>query len=375
MVAQLKEIASDESRQQKASLLSTTNVIAAVILIASIVWLTAWFYSRSGKIYVSDARIAATLISVSSRMSGWVESFPVNEGQFVKKGDLLAAIDARGANLRLQELDSHLATIEAEYSKQEAELHLTEKQINSRLTVQHSKFKAAESSLSRAKVDLAQKESDWSRAQSLLKQQIISREIWEGRQSNYQKALQNRNGSEAEVEMASANLLEAEANLAQLGVLKNQLAITRSRHAEVAIQRQRLLLDINDSIVRSPIDGVIDETFVNSGEYVTPGQRLLMVHDPERIWIKANIKETDIRYIKPGAAVKISVDAYPDAQFSGAVTHVAFAATNQFALLPSPNPSGNFTKITQRLKVKIAVDQVDGLLKPGMMVELEIESR
>ena len=101
------------------------------------------------------------------------------------------------------------------------------------------------------------------------------------------------------------------------------------------------------------------------------GQRLLMIHDPERVRVEANVKETDIRYFRPGKTVTITVDALPGRRFEGTVTRVGQAATSEFALLPNPNPSGNFTKITQRLPVRIAVRQAGGALKPGMMVELE----
>ena len=108
---------------------------------------------------------------------------------------------------------------------------------------------------------------------------------------------------------------------------------------------------------------------------MTPGQRLALVHDPETIWIEANIKETEIRKLKIGQEVDVSVDAYPDTQFRGRVLSVGNATTSEFALLPSPNPSGNFTKITQRLPVRIAIEQQGGLLRPGMMVEINIDIR
>ncbi len=112
--------------------------------------------------------------------------------------------------------------------------------------------------------------------------------------------------------------------------------------------------------------------FVDVGEYVTPGQRLVLVHDPKRVWVEANIKETNIRSLSVGQSVDIKVDAYPGEEFKGTVQIVGSAATSQFALLPSPNPSGNFTKITQRLPIRIAIDNPEEKLRPGMMVEVKI---
>jgi membrane fusion protein (multidrug efflux system) len=125
----------------------------------------------------------------------------------------------------------------------------------------------------------------------------------------------------------------------------------------------------------SPASGIVDETFVHPGEYLVPGQRVLLMHDPADIWIDANIKETEIRHVEPGDRVKIHVDAYPDREFEGTVQRVGNAATSQFSLLPSTNPGGNFTKVTQRLPVRITIEQSGELLRPGMMVEVAIEIR
>jgi len=99
------------------------------------------------------------------------------------------------------------------------------------------------------------------------------------------------------------------------------------------------------------------------------------VHDPKKIWITANVKETDIRKVKLGQTTTVTVDAYPDREFKGRVIAIGNAATSEFALLPTPNPSGNFTKITQRLRVRVAIDQDQKLLRPGMMVEVFIDVR
>lgn len=154
---------------------------------------------------------------------------------------------------------------------------------------------------------------------------------------------------------------------AQLAVATQELAQARSRLAQ-----QQLRLD--DLSVPSPIDGVVDKTLVDEGEFVAAGQPILMMHDPDALWVEANIKETDIGELRVGQPVDITVDAFPDDAFHGHVTVIGRAATSQFALLPDPNPSGNFTKITQRLPVRIALD--DGPIErigPGMMVEVDID--
>ena len=102
---------------------------------------------------------------------------------------------------------------------------------------------------------------------------------------------------------------------------------------------------------------------------------LLMLHDPRDIWISANIKETDVRHIKPGLPADVHVDAYPERTFTARVERINNATTSEFALLPNPNPSGNFTKVTQRLQVVLSIEQQENLLKPGMMVTVDIDTR
>lgn len=177
--------------------------------------------------------------------------------------------------------------------------------------------------------------------------------------------------AQANLENARAALAEAEAARGELTVLRTQLTELGPEEQRLRAQRERAALDLEDRTITMPFDGVVDRVFVDEGEYVTPGQRLLMVHDPQRVRVEANVKETDIRFFRPGKMVAITVDALPGRRFEGTVTRVGQAATSEFALLPNPNPSGNFTKITQRLPVRVAVQQDGGALKPGMMVELE----
>ena len=135
---------------------------------------------------------------------------------------------------------------------------------------------------------------------------------------------------------------------------------------------ERQQLDLADRVGVSPLHGVVSRAFVEVGEYVQPGQRIALVHDPSKIYVEANIRETDIARLSLEQSVRIEVDAYPDRPFEGRIEMIGAAATSEFALLPNPNPSGNFTKVTQRLPVRIAIEQVDGMLRPGMMVEVFI---
>ncbi len=357
---------------QKSQIFSKTNIISFTILIVSALWLGWWFYDRSNYVYVTDARISATMISVSSRIPGWVVEFTVEEGSRVEEGDVLAQIDPRDAELKLAELMASIQTVKAEYNRQQSELILAERQVKSRIEAGQSRLAARTSDSSETRIQLEQARREFDRAKSLLNQKMISEEDYDSRKSDVDRTAQTYNRRIADTDTAKAELLLLRANLSQLDVIKKEMQITASREKEMQVQMDRLINTVNDHTIKSPISGVVDESFANAGEYVYPGQRILMVHNPEKIWIKANIKETDIRHIRLGSPVSISVDAYPDEKFEGTVVNIGNSATSQFALLPSPNPSGNFTKITQRLEVQIGIESGDDFLKPGMMVELAI---
>jgi len=176
------------------------------------------------------------------------------------------------------------------------------------------------------------------------------------------------------VETARANLANAQAKLGDVAVLRKQIEQCAADTAQVLAQIRRKEVELDDRVVRSPVNGVVDQKFVEPGEYVIPGQRLVLLHDPKAVWIEVHLKETKLAALRPGQPVAISVDAYPDRLFTGRVERIGNATTSQFALLPSPNPSGNFTKITQRVPVRIQVDQpTDNPLRPGMMVEVDID--
>ena len=177
------------------------------------------------------------------------------------------------------------------------------------------------------------------------------------------------------LDQLEAQLDAARAERARLDVLDRESDALGHREAELRSRIEQQRLDIADRTIRSPIDGVVDRVFARAGEYVRPGQRLAIVHDPKRVWIEANVKETQIRKLAAGQPVEVRVDAWPGEALRGRVRSVGNATTGSFALLPSPNPSGNFTKITQRIPVRIDVERSGRLLAPGMMVEVYIDVR
>lgn len=333
------------------------------------------FQARLTHVFEQDARIAGNLITISSRISGWVTALEIRESQAVAKGDILVNIDNRESKLAADRLRAQLEGLTAEQGRLQAERELAEAQINSRIGTRASEVNASKTSLESLRPQLELASSEYKRAVSLYANKVIPKRELDERRTTLQRLEGNLRTASAEFASSQAKLAESQAEQAQLKVFDGRLLVLTHKRTEMEAQWQSQLLDAKDRTIRAPVNSVIDRTFVEVGEYVTPGQRLVLLHDPREIWVEANIKETEIRRLKMGQPVKIEVDAYPDLDIGGKVMSIGHAATSEFALLPSPNPSGNFTKTTQRLRTLIAVDQHEGLLRPGMMVEVSIDVR
>ncbi|MEE9317635.1 MAG: HlyD family secretion protein [Rhodospirillales bacterium] len=348
---------------------------AGLVALIALIFIGREVYQRVYYVYAYDSRIDADLITVSSRVAGWVTSLEITEGSEVDKGKVLLTVDTRESQLRLSEMEAQLSGIEAERDRLVAERRLVDKQTQSLYSSEASQLEAAKVAVSSLEPQLKLARREFQRARKLFERKVFSRRQLDQAENAEQQIERQHRMATAELKAARAKLLEAEAERTRLDVLDGDLAILKHRKTELMAKRDHQKLDLADRTIRSPVTGVVDKTFVQVGEYVTPGQRMALVHDPRKIWIEANIKETEIRKLKIGQNVDVSVDAYPDMEFRGRVLSVGNATTSEFALLPSPNPSGNFTKITQRLPVRIAIEQQKGLLRPGMMVEVYVDIR
>lgn len=334
-----------------------------------------WMYQRWTHVYTNDARIASQLIEVSTRAAGQVVDFRARQGDRLSAGDLIAQIDDRAARLMLEELEATRAGLASAHTRIEAQIEMVDRETGGKLRAARSQLDAALASSASAESELQYKQAEWERAQSLRDRQIISQQQWETVRNAWQQSQQQLQRTRAEAERARAMVAEAEASQAQIQVLASELRGIEHEDERLGASIARQEVAIDELRVTAPVAGVVDQTFVHAGEYVVPGQRLLLVHDPDKVWIDANVKETEIRHLAVGEPAEIRVDAYPDRRFEGKVVRIGSAATSQFSLLPQGNAGGNFTKVTQRLPVKISIEQSDGELRPGMMVEVAIEVR
>lgn len=347
-------------------------IIGTVVLIAVVYFGFLEAHKRLTYVFEEDARIHTDLVTVSSRVAGWITKMPAVEGDTVQEGTVMVQIDDRESNILLSELEAQAAAANAERSRLAAEKSMVASQIDSRLQSERARISAAEVVVSSLRPQRELTERELNRAKKLYDDKVASRRQLDEADTKHQQIDREYRIAFAELQSAKSRIAEVEADRARLDVLAAEVLVLEQREAEIRARVERQRLDVVDRTIKSPINGIIDKTFVDIGEYVTPGQRLLLTHNPKNIWVEANVKETVIRKLRVGQTVDIHIDAYPDELYPGTVQNIGSAATSQFALLPSPNPSGNFTKITQRLPIRIAIQNPDPRLRPGMMVEVKI---
>ncbi|MGM3175548.1 HlyD family secretion protein [Dickeya lacustris] len=353
--------------RQRTFLLTGSTLLLLIALALSY-----WFHQRLTHVNETDARVMGEVISLASRESGWLAARPVIDGDIIKKGQLLAQIDDREARLKLAEQEGTLAAADAQIIYSQTQRQVTDLTTQAALDEARANLSSADSAVTNASSQLALAQNNFQRDDQLLKSNLTPRKTWDESHTQLLQRQSELHEAQAQRTARQAALNNAEAQRHTLQVQDRQIEMQRQQRIALQAQLDQLKQDIADRALYSPIDGVVDRTFVNSGSYVQAGQWIMLIHSPHHVWVEANIKETAIGQVNVGQSVDIQIDAYPDKHFSGKVIRVGNTATSQFALLPSPNPSGNFTKITQRVPVRIALDTPDESLKPGLMAEVSI---
>ena len=360
-------ISGDTAKPQHSRLKTWVLIIVALALLA---WGGHWIYQRATHVYIDDARIDGEVVTLSSRVSGWITELPVIEGDEVKKGQLLVRVDERDSALQREVLLSKLQAIEGQMAVMRAQTGQVDQETLGRFQSETNRLAAAEAEVASVDAQLKQAADDYKRMQKLEK--FVSGQELEYARTAFTQAQERQRKAVSEVAAVRGTLSSAGGSRRQVNVIAQQLLVLARQAEEMRAEIKRREIDIADRTINAPASGKVVMTFVRKGEHVAVGQRIMMFHDPHEIWVEANIKETDVGRLKPGMKADIHVDAYPGITFKGEVFRIGQAATNRFALLPDPNPSGNFTKITQRLPLRVKLLDKDARLRPGMMVEVYI---
>ncbi|MBD8724289.1 HlyD family secretion protein [Oxalobacteraceae sp. CFBP 13708] len=316
------------------------------------------WYRSSHFVETENAYVTGRMHQVSSRVAGVVTKVLVEDNQMVKAGDVLALLDPADQAVRVEQIQAQIDSMEQQVKQSDAQLL----QVRAQAGAAGAQVRQAEAQLLRARQDaerFGQLYNDTMKAVS---------------KSEVDASSAARAGAVADVAARRDNAAAAQAQIgaAEAGrdVLKAEIKVLQ---AQLKDARQQLAYN---SIV-APVAGRIGRRSVEVGARVQPGQAMLAVVE-DNVWVVANFKETQLGGLAPGQAVSLEVDALPDHHLVGRVDSFSPASGNQFALLPADNATGNFTKIVQRVPVKITLDPQDvkkyaGRLVPGMSVVAEVE--
>lgn len=357
------------------ALLRPRSFVIAAFLLMALAYGGRELYMRFTHVYEYDARVTADIVTVSSRADGWVVEMAVREGMQVEAGQVLVRIDDRVAKLKADAFRAQIEGVRVERSRLRAERKLDQNQANASMRTRTSSVTVREKALAALRADLDFARLELERNRVLFASRVVNERQLQMSQAAVTKLEIQILQLQAEHEQAEGSLDEARVGHDRLGVIDAQIEALTHQVANLAAQLHQQLVDVEDRTIKSPIPAVIDRTFVLPGEYVAAGQRILLLHNPKEVWVEANIKETQVSRLKLGQRVHVSVDAFPDDKFTGRVARIGSATMARFALIPTPNPSGNFTKITQRVAVKIDMVDMPRPLVPGMMVEVDIDVR
>ena len=361
------------SRRSRSGGRAVRYVAIVLVAVAAIVFGTREVMNRMTHVYEYDARVVTDHITVGARVDGNLTALLVDTGDRVRAGEVMAQIDDRVVRLELEALRAELDGLQAEREEFAARTDLVTRQTDSRYRTRLTSIRGQQARRAALVAELTLARQDLERFRNLFQRRVIARASLDKAESAVTRLESDVHRADADIASSRGEADEAEADKGELTVIERELALLNAREAQLAARVARQEALIAWRAIRAPRDGVIDRVFVENGEYVGEGRRVMMLHDPQDVWVEANIKETEVRRLKLGQRVSVQVDAYPDDVFVGRVAKIGTAATSQFALLPTPNPSGNFTKVTQRIPVKIIFEEKPRDLAPGMMVEVEID--
>lgn len=325
--------------------------------VAATAWLghSLWFNAR----YVStdNAQIGGDIVPVSARISGFVTEVPVRENQLVKAGDLLAVLDDRDARARLAQAEAELANALTNAGRSgQAEAQVESAQAQS----QQAQAVIAQAA---AEYDNAHREAG--RLRSLLSRNLISQAQVDAADA-HERALQAR---------LQATRDAAQAANRQVGVFHAAVRGADARLLAVRAARDLAANTLADTRVVASMAGMISQKTLEPGQFMQPGQPMMNLVGLDSVWVVANLKETEIEGVQIGNTVEFEVDAYPGETWEGTVESMSPATGSKFTLLPPDNATGNFTKVVQRLPVRVHIKsgQHAGMtLRPGMSAVVTI---
>ena len=379
-------------------------VVLGLVVIVSSVLLYGYFASWES---TDDAQIDGYIYPVSSRIQGYVTRVTVDDNQYVEAGTVLVQLDPKDYKVALANAKAVLANDQANAAALKTNVPLTSvntssqlssaladvENANAGLVAAQQQFDAAQASLRQAEANDLKAQDDVNRYKPLATKDEIP-------QQRYIQAVDTQKATAAAVEAARASaaaagqtvtqarsrVVQAQAQLQYAQTRPQQISVQRSRAqaAEAETQRASAIFDqaqlnLEYTTIVAPVSGIVGQRSVQPGQNVSPGQQLMTIVplDSQNIWVTANFKETQLKNMRPGQTVRITVDTY-GRTYNGRVLSIAGASGARYSLLPPENATGNYVKVVQRIPVKIVFEKgqdPEHLLRLGMSVEPNVYVR
>lgn len=336
---------------------------AGVMLLATVaVGSGLWFgvdWWRNGRFIVStdDAYVGAEMATISAKLAANVATVAVKQNQEVRAGDPLVSLDDGDWRIALESAQAKTATAQATLAR-----------IDSQTDAARAALAQAQAQQVSAEAAVTRTGADFERANSLAAKSY-------GSQATLDAATAARDQANASLVSAKAGVLQAQANIK---VLEAQRVEAARQIDELKVAEEKAARDLTFTKVSAPIDGLVANTNVQLGDLVSAGKRLMSIVPLDQVYVDANFKETQVGPLKIGDKATITVDALPGQTFQGTVSGIAGGTGSVFTLLPPDNATGNFTKIVQRVPVRIALapdSAARHVLRPGMSVVVAIDPR
>ncbi|MDG9857773.1 HlyD family secretion protein [Pseudomonas nitroreducens] len=315
-------------------------------------WLDGRFLEKT-----DDAYVGGDVTVISPRVAGYIAELKVSDNQLVHAGDLLARIDDRDYRAALAKADGAVHAEEAALGNVDAQASL-----------QDALIRQSQAEIDAAAAEEVRTRDDQRRYATLVRTNAVSVEAAQRADASFKSARANS-------DKARASLLAARR---QLDVIQSQRQQAQAALEQAIAARDLARLNLSYTELRAPVDGYIGNRRARVGSYVAAGTQLLAVVPAQGLWVDANFKEDQLARMQPGQAVAIEADILPGKVFHGHLDSLAPATGAQFSILPPENATGNFTKIVQRVPVRVHLDDADGRLgnlRPGLSVLVEVDTR
>ncbi|ENV80019.1 HlyD family efflux transporter periplasmic adaptor subunit [Acinetobacter ursingii] len=362
---------SDDAMKSKRKKL--LGYFALIVIIAAILYaIWAVFFNHS--ISTDNAYVGAENAQITSMVSGQVAKVLVTDTAQVKQGDILVEIDNRDATIALAQAKAELAKAKRQYQQSSA----NSSSLSSQVIVRDDEINSAKAQVAKAQTDVDKAKQDYDRRASLAATGAISKEELTSAQSALHTAQANLNVAQAGLSQAESNRKAAMSNLAANDALikgTDEDTLPDVLVAQAKVEQAQL--DLDRTVIRAPVDGVVARRNIQVGQRVAPGTVMMSVVPISQLYVDANFKESQLAKVRVGQTATLTSDLYgDDVEYHGKVIGFSGGTGAAFALIPAQNATGNWIKVVQRLPVRIALDPkelADHPLRVGLSMEAKVD--